>query len=45
VNMGRSLDEGEPLFRSVIDRCDEYLRPHLPRSLRSVLYPDAGETR
>ena len=44
VNMGRRLYEGEPLFRSVIDRCDEYLRPHLPRSLRSVLYPATGET-
>lgn len=44
VNMGRRLYEGEPLFRRVIDRCDEYLRPYLPRSLRSVLYPDAGET-
>lgn len=44
VNMGRRLYEGEPLFRSIIDRCDEYLRPHLPRSLRSVLYPGAGQT-
>ena len=44
VNMGRRLYEDEPLFRSVIDRCDEYLRLHLPRSLRSVLYPGTGET-
>ena len=27
VNMGRRLYEGEPLFRSIIDRCDESLRP------------------
>jgi acyl transferase domain-containing protein/NADPH:quinone reductase-like Zn-dependent oxidoreductase/NAD(P)-dependent dehydrogenase (short-subunit alcohol dehydrogenase family)/ubiquinone/menaquinone biosynthesis C-methylase UbiE len=43
VNMGRRLYEGEPVFRGIIDRCDELLRPHLPRSLRSVLYPGPEE--
>lgn len=44
VNMGRQLYEGEPVFRSVIDRCDELLRPHLPKSLHSVLYPESADT-
>ncbi|MGB7624612.1 MAG: type I polyketide synthase, partial [Terriglobia bacterium] len=43
VNMGRALDESEPAFRQIVDRCDELLRPHLPKSLRSVLYPQPGE--
>ena len=43
VNMGRAFYESEPVFREVIDRCDELLRPHLPRSLRSVMYPASGE--
>ena len=44
VNMGRQLYDGEPVFRSVIDRCDELLRPHMPRSLHSVLYPESADT-
>ena len=44
VNMGRQLYDGEPVFRSVIDRCDELLRPHMPRSLHSVLYPELADT-
>lgn len=44
VNMARQLYRGEPVFRRVIDRCDELLRPHLARPLRSVLYPEPGES-
>ena len=44
LNMGRAFYESEPVFREVVDRCDELLRPHLARSLRSVMYPAAGET-
>jgi hypothetical protein len=40
----RVLYESQPVFREVVDRCDELVRPHLPRSLRSVMYPPAGET-
>ena len=43
VNMGRSLFEQEPVFREVVDRCDELLRPHLEKPLLSVLYPAPGE--
>ena len=44
LNMGRAFYESEPVFREVVDRCDELLRPHLPRSLRAVMYPPPGET-
>ncbi len=44
VNMGRRLYESEPVFRRVIDRCNEILRPDLPRTLHSVLYPKPGDT-
>ena len=44
LNMGRAFYESEPVFREVVDRCDELLKPHLARSLRSVLYPPPGET-
>ncbi|MGF7179799.1 SDR family NAD(P)-dependent oxidoreductase [Tunturiibacter psychrotolerans] len=44
VNMARKLYDGEPIFREILDRCDELLRPYLPRSLRSVLYPEKGES-
>ena len=44
VNMGRALYESEPVFREVVDRCDELLRGHLEKPLREVLYPGPGET-
>lgn len=48
VSMGRKLYESEPVFRRVVDRCDELLQPSLDRSLLSLLYPgihtpDAGD--
>jgi malonyl CoA-acyl carrier protein transacylase/SAM-dependent methyltransferase/acyl carrier protein len=43
VNMGRALYDSEPVFREVVDRCDELLRPHLEKPLRSVLYARPGE--
>jgi acyl transferase domain-containing protein len=43
VGMGRVLWETEPTFRSVIERCDEILRPHLGRSLRSVMHGESDE--
>jgi acyl transferase domain-containing protein/SAM-dependent methyltransferase/acyl carrier protein len=39
VNMGRQLYETLPVFRRTMDACAEFLRPHLPRPLLSVLYP------
>ncbi len=42
-HMGRQLYETQPLFRRILDQCDELLRPYLPRPLLSVLYPAAGQ--
>ncbi len=43
VEMGRQLYETHVVFREAINRCDTLLRPHLDRSLLSILYPDAGQ--
>jgi amino acid adenylation domain-containing protein len=37
--MGRGLYETEPVFREIVDRCAEILRPRLGLDLREVLYP------
>jgi acyl transferase domain-containing protein len=42
--MGRELYESEPVFRQELDRCAEILKPHLGFDLRTVLYPEAGNT-
>ncbi len=42
--MGRQLYETQPTFRRALDECDALLKPHLERSLLSVLYPAEGET-
>ncbi|HVQ28283.1 MAG TPA: acyltransferase domain-containing protein, partial [Vicinamibacteria bacterium] len=38
VHMGRGLYRDEPVFREVMDRCAEVLRPVLGLDLRSALY-------
>jgi len=45
-NMGRELYETEPVYRAVVDRCAEALRPRLGLDLREVLHvaPDAVES-
>ncbi len=43
VNMGRNLYDGEPLFREIVDRCAEILKPLLGKDLREVMYPAAGD--
>lgn len=40
LDMGRTLYETQPLFRQIIDRCDEILQEHLDKSLLSILYPE-----
>lgn len=39
ANMGRDLYQREPVFRSVIDSCDEILQDQLPTPLLEVLFP------
>lgn len=43
VGMGRQLYEQAPIFRQVLDHCNEILRPYLEKSLLEVLYPESGE--
>ncbi|HEY7509790.1 MAG TPA: type I polyketide synthase, partial [Vicinamibacteria bacterium] len=43
TGMGQELYASEPAFRKALDECDERLRPHLDRTLLSVLYPPSGE--
>jgi acyl transferase domain-containing protein len=44
VQMGRRLYETQPLFRQILDQCNELLAPYLGQSLLSVLYPPEGTT-
>ncbi|HVT27108.1 MAG TPA: type I polyketide synthase, partial [Lacipirellulaceae bacterium] len=44
VNMGREIYQSEPVFRDVVDRCANILRPHLGADLRSLLYPADNAT-
>ena len=39
VGMGRQLYETEPLFRQIMDRCDQILQGFAYKPLSSVLYP------
>lgn len=43
AGMARQLYESHPTFKSLLDRCDTLLRPHLDRPLLSVLYPTRPE--
>jgi len=38
-DLGLGLYQGEPVFRAMVDRCAEILRPRLGADLREVLYP------
>ncbi len=39
IGMARQLYESQPTFKSMLDRCDALLRPHLDKPLLSVIYP------
>ncbi|NES77484.1 MULTISPECIES: type I polyketide synthase [unclassified Okeania] len=43
IYMGRELYDTQPIFRKVLERCDEILRPYLPKPLLEVLYPSQAE--
>lgn len=43
VGMGRQLYDTQPLFRAILDRCNEFLLRHLERPLLEVLYPKPGQ--
>ncbi len=39
AQMGRELYETQPIFREVLNRCDQILQPLLEKPLLSVIYP------
>ncbi len=43
VNMGHEIYLNEKKFRETVDRCCEFLKPHLGVDLRRILYPEAEE--
>ncbi len=43
VNMGHEIYRDEKRFRESVDRCCEFLKPHLGVDLRRILYPEAKE--
>ncbi|HBL10886.1 MAG TPA: short-chain dehydrogenase [Cyanobacteria bacterium UBA11162] len=44
IGMGRQLYETQPIFRQVLNRCDQILRPYLEQPLLDVLYPEPGSS-
>lgn len=44
ARMGRELYETQPLFRRLMNECDEILRPHLSQTLLDVLYNASEES-
>ncbi|MGD1807095.1 type I polyketide synthase [Dapis sp. BLCC M126] len=43
IYMGRELFDTQPIFRKILERCDEILRPYLDKPLLEVLYPPLRE--
>lgn len=43
ASMGRDLYESEPIYRDVIDRCADYLKPSLGLDLRTLMFPTSNE--
>lgn len=41
-NMAREIYDAEPVFREVVERCAQILRPHLDADLLTLLYPPNG---
>lgn len=43
LNVGRGLYQNEPLFRTIVDDCCDYIRPILGEDLLEVIYPVSDE--
>ncbi|ACK67005.1 Erythronolide synthase [Rippkaea orientalis PCC 8801] len=42
IGMGQELYQKSPLFRQIIDQCDQILRNELDESLINIIYPEQG---
>jgi acyl transferase domain-containing protein len=42
AGMGEKLYETEPIFREILNRCDEAFRGHRDRSLREIIFAEAS---
>ena len=45
AGMAKELYEAEPVFRQILDRCDQFLRDQLPLSLLDVMFDKANASR
>ncbi|MDV3347374.1 SDR family NAD(P)-dependent oxidoreductase [Leptothoe sp. LEGE 181152] len=43
AEMGRELYETQPLFRQILDHCNNSLRPYLDLDILQILYPNISE--
>ncbi len=43
INMGRGLYENEKLFKEIVDKCAEILKPFLELDIRELLYPKLND--
>ena len=43
VDMAREFYQTEPVFRAEVDRCCDWMMPHLEEDLRGLLYPEKKE--
>lgn len=43
LNMGKQLYETEPLFRRILDQCNQILKAYLERSILEILYPEDSQ--
>jgi acyl transferase domain-containing protein/SAM-dependent methyltransferase len=43
LHMGRELYETQPVYRDMMNRCDELLRPYLKQPLLEAIFPQNGD--
>ena len=43
TNMGRQLYETQPVFRQVLEQCNEILKPYLKKSILDIVYPEKNQ--
>jgi acyl transferase domain-containing protein/SAM-dependent methyltransferase len=43
-DMGRQLYQSQPLFRKILEQCEQLLQPYLEKPLLEVMYPEVEES-